>query len=201
MTARGWQASEFVERGVSGNRDRRPQLDAMMKDVKRRRFDALVCWKLDRLGRDMRHLINLLDELPALDVGLVTLGEGLDTTTPAGRMAFGIFASVAEFERERLRERTLLGLDRARARGKRLGRPVDPSLRARVTECAGCRFARRPRESAARRRPFRRSGARLRRSTSRGSVRVTLLKRSLSVLPLTRIGAVSARRSHLPTPG
>jgi DNA invertase Pin-like site-specific DNA recombinase len=90
-----------------------------------------------RLGRDMRHLINLLDELRALDVGLVTLGEGLDTTTPAGRMAFGIFASVAEFERERLRERTLLGLDRARAEGKQLGRPVDAKLRARIAECAG----------------------------------------------------------------
>jgi DNA invertase Pin-like site-specific DNA recombinase len=108
----------------------------MMKDVKRRRFDAVVCWKLDRLGRDMRHLINLLDELRALDVGLVTLGEGLDTTTPAGRMAFGIFASVAEFERERLRERTLLGLDRARAQGKRLGRPVDAELRVRVLASA-----------------------------------------------------------------
>jgi DNA invertase Pin-like site-specific DNA recombinase len=85
----------------------------------------------------MRHLVNLLDELRALDVGLVTLGEGLDTTTPAGRMAFGIFASVAEFERERLRERTLLGLDRARAQGKRLGRPVDDDLRTRIVGCAG----------------------------------------------------------------
>ena len=119
VRARDWKATEFIERGISGSKDRRPQLDAMMKDVKRKRFDAVVCWKLDRLGRDMRHLINLLDELRALDVGLVTLGEGLDTTTPAGRMAFGIFASVAEFERERLRERTLLGLDRAKAQGKR----------------------------------------------------------------------------------
>ena len=100
VRARDWKATEFIERGISGSKDRRPQLDAMMKDVKRKRFNAVVCWKLDRLGRDMRHLINLLDELRALDVGLVTLGEGLDTTTPAGRMAFGIFASVAEFERE-----------------------------------------------------------------------------------------------------
>jgi DNA invertase Pin-like site-specific DNA recombinase len=137
VDARGWQGMEFIERGISGSKDRRPQLDAMMKDVKRRRFDAVVCWKLDRLGRDMRHLVNLLDELRALDVGLVTLGEGLDTTTPAGRMAFGIFASVAEFERERLRERTLLGLDRARAQGKRLGRPVDDDLRTRIVGCAG----------------------------------------------------------------
>lgn len=137
VKARGWQATEFIEHGMSGAKDKRPRLDAMMKDIKRRRFDAVVCWKLDRLGRSMRHLVTLLDELRALDVGLVTLGEGLDTTTPAGRMAFGIFASVAEFERERLRERTLLGLDRAKAQGTKLGRPVNARLRARIAECAG----------------------------------------------------------------
>lgn len=123
--------------GVSGAKDKRPQLDRMLFAVRRKRFDAVVAWKLDRLGRSMRHLVLLLDELRALDVGLVTLGERLDTTTPAGRMAFGIFASVAEFERERLRERTMLGLDRARAQGKKLGRPVDHKLRARIAECAG----------------------------------------------------------------
>ena len=137
VNARGWESTEFIERGVSGAKDKRPQLDRMLAAVRRKRFDAVVAWKLDRLGRSMRHLVLLLDELRALDVGLVTLGEGLDTTTPAGRMAFGIFASVAEFERERLRERTLLGLDRARAQGKRLGRPVDAALRARIGECAG----------------------------------------------------------------
>jgi DNA invertase Pin-like site-specific DNA recombinase len=108
----------------------------MLAAVRRKRFDAVVAWKLDRLGRSMRHLVMMLDELRALDVALVTLGEGLDTLTPAGRMAFGIFASVAEFERERLRERTLLGLDRARAQGKRLGRPVDESLHQRIAECS-----------------------------------------------------------------
>ena len=90
------------------------------------RFDAIVCWKLDRLGRNMRHLVTLLDELRALDVGFVTIGEGLDTTTLAGRMTFGIFAAVAEFERERTRERILLALDRRRARGERLGRARKP---------------------------------------------------------------------------
>src|SRR5919106_377108 len=137
VTARGWAATEFIEHGVSGAKDKRPELDRMLAAVRRKRFDAVLAWKLDRLGRSMRHLVLLLDELRALDVGLVTLGEGLDTTTPAGRMAFGIFASVAEFERERLRERTLLGLDRARAQGKRLGRAVDDSLRTRIAECAG----------------------------------------------------------------
>jgi len=122
VQARGWDAVEFVEHGVSGAKDRRPVLDAMLADVRRRRFDAVVCWKLDRLGRNMRHLVTLLDELRALDVAFVTIGEGLDTTTPAGRMTFGIFAAVAEFERERTRERILLALDRRRARGLRLGR-------------------------------------------------------------------------------
>jgi DNA invertase Pin-like site-specific DNA recombinase len=137
VAARGWESTEFIEHGVSGAKDKRPELDRMLSAVRRKRFDAVVAWKLDRLGRSMRHLILLLDELRALEVGLVTLGEGLDTTTPAGRMAFGIFASVAEFERERLRERTLLGLDRARAQGKRLGRPVNSELRARIEACVG----------------------------------------------------------------
>ena len=79
-----------MEHGVSGAKDRRPVLDRLLADVRRRRFDAVVCWKLDRLGRNMRHLVTLLDELRALDVGFMTIGEGLDTTTPAGRMTFGI---------------------------------------------------------------------------------------------------------------
>lgn len=137
VQARGWEAVEFIEYGVSGAKDKRPQLEAMIAGVRRKRFDAVVCWKLDRLGRSMRHLVILLDELRALDVGLVTLGEGLDTTTPAGRMAFGIFAAVAEFERERLRERTLVGLDRARRAGKTLGRPVNAKLRQRILATEG----------------------------------------------------------------
>ena len=123
VAARGWEAVAFVEHGVSGAKDRRPVLDQLLADVRRRRFDAVVCWKLDRLGRNMRHLVTLLDELRALNVGFVTIGEGLDTTTPAGRMTFGIIAAVAEFERERTRERIMLALDRRRARGDRLGRP------------------------------------------------------------------------------
>src|SRR5207249_9222842 len=88
VAARGWDAVAFVEHGVSGAKDRRPVLDQLLADVRRGRFDAVVCWKLDRLGRNMRHLVTLLDELRALDVGFVTIGEGLDTTTPAGRMTF-----------------------------------------------------------------------------------------------------------------
>ena len=137
VQARGWTATEFVEHGVSGAKDRRPQLDAMMKDVKRRKFDAVVVWKLDRLGRNLHHLIGVMNELRDLGVAFVSLGEGIDTSTAVGRMVFGILGSIAEFERERLRERTMLGLDRARRQGKRLGRPVDQTLRARIVECAG----------------------------------------------------------------
>ncbi len=82
---RDWTAVEYVDRGVSGAKDRRPALDEMLKAARRRRFDVLVCWRLDRLGRNLRHLIMLLDELQALGIGFVTLGEGIDTSTPAGR--------------------------------------------------------------------------------------------------------------------
>src|SRR5206468_7411937 len=74
VEARGWTAVDYVDRGVSGSKDRRPALDAMMKDARRRRSDVLVCWRLDRLGRNLRHLIVLLDDLQAIGVGFVTLG-------------------------------------------------------------------------------------------------------------------------------
>jgi DNA invertase Pin-like site-specific DNA recombinase len=122
--ARGWTVfREYTDKGVSGAKERRPALDELLKDAKRRRFDVLVCWRLDRLGRNLRHLILLLDELHALGVGFVTLGEGIDTTTPTGRMVFGILGAVAQFERDRIRERVMAGLQRAKAQGKRLGRP------------------------------------------------------------------------------
>ena len=115
VAARGRETTEFVEHGVSGAKDRRPALDALLAQVRRRRVEVVVCWKLDRLGRNLSHLVNTLQEFRALGVDFVTLGEGIDTSTPAGRLMFGLLASIAEFERERLRERTLLGLDRARA--------------------------------------------------------------------------------------
>src|SRR5262249_38629887 len=100
-----------------------PALDAMLKDAKRRRFDVVVCWRLDRLGRNLKHLISLLDELQALGIAFVSLAEGIDATTPAGKLQMHILGAIAEFERERLRERVLAGLARAKAQGKRLGRP------------------------------------------------------------------------------
>ena len=123
-TARGWTiVREFVDAGVSGTKEKRPALDELMKDARRRRFDVVVCWRLDRLGRSLKHLVTLTEELTALGIAFVSLGEGIDCTTPAGKLQLHILAALAEFERERIRERVLAGLARAKAQGKRLGRP------------------------------------------------------------------------------
>ena len=123
VTARDWTAVEYVDRGVSGAKERRPALDRLIRDARRRRFDVLVCWRLDRLGRSLKHLVTLLDELAALGVAFVSLGEGIDCTTPAGRLQLHILAALAEFERARIAERVTAGLARARRQGKTLGRP------------------------------------------------------------------------------
>jgi len=123
VEARGWIAVEYVDRGISGAKDRRPALDALLKDAKRRKFDVLVCWRLDRLGRNLRHLVTMLEDLNHVGVAFVSLGEGIDCTTPAGKLQLHILAALAEFERERIRERVMAGLQRARGQGRRLGRP------------------------------------------------------------------------------
>jgi DNA invertase Pin-like site-specific DNA recombinase len=123
VAARGWTGVEFVDRGQSGAKDRRPALDQLLADAKRRRFDVLVCWKLDRLGRNLKHLILLLDDLAALGIAFVSLGEGIDATTPAGKLQLHILAAIAEFERARIVERVRAGLQRRKAAGKALGRP------------------------------------------------------------------------------
>ena len=109
---------------ASGRRDDRPGLAAGLKAL--RSGDTLVIWKLDRLGRDLRHLINTVHDLTGRGVGLKVLsghGAAIDTTTAAGKLVFGIFAALAEFERELIAERTVAGLASARARGRKGGRP------------------------------------------------------------------------------
>ena len=123
IEARGWTAQEYTDHGVSGAKDRRPALDRLVKDAKRRRFDVLVCWRLDRLGRNLRHLILLLDDLQAIGVDFVSLAEGIDATTPAGRLQLHILGAIAEFERSRVIERVQAGLQRAKRQGRTLGRP------------------------------------------------------------------------------
>ena len=123
LTADG-VAREFIyEDRASGKKDSRPGLDACLKAL--REGDTLVVWKLDRLGRDLHHLVSVVQELTERGVGLrVLAGQGaqIDTATPAGRLVFGIFAALAEFERELIRERIVAGLEAARARGRRGGR-------------------------------------------------------------------------------
>ena len=123
LTAAGVEKKAIYEDRASGKKDSRPGLDACLKAL--REGDTLVVWKLDRLGRDLHHLVSVVQELTNRGVGLrVLAGQGaqIDTTTPAGRLVFGIFAALAEFERELIRERTLAGLEAARARGRRGGR-------------------------------------------------------------------------------
>ena len=120
----GLKAERLYEDHASGKRDDRPGLEACLKAL--RKGDTLVSWKLDRLGRDLRHLVNLVHDLTSRGVGLKVLagqGANLDTTTANGRLIFGIFAALAEFERELIVERTHAGLASARARGRNGGRP------------------------------------------------------------------------------
>ena len=124
VTKRGWQiAGEFVDIGVSGSKDSRPQLDAMMRLAKNRKLDVIAVWKLDRFGRSLRHLVDSLAELKAVGCAFVSLRDNLDLTTPAGRMMFHVIGAMAEFERELIRERVKAGLAHARSKGQRLGRP------------------------------------------------------------------------------
>lgn len=106
---------------ASGSLDRRPQLDRLLDQL--RAGDTLVVWRLDRLGRSLRHLISLIEELQDKGVGFKSLTEGMDTTTAGGKLIFSIFGALAEFERSLIRERTKAGLDAARARGRIGGRP------------------------------------------------------------------------------
>ena len=124
LIAAGTNTAHIYEDMASGRRDDRPGLTACLKAL--REGDTLMVWKLDRLGRDLRHLINTVHDLTVRRVGLKVLaghGAAIDTTTAAGKLVFGIFAALAEFERELISERTVAGLASARARGRSGGRP------------------------------------------------------------------------------
>ena len=123
VAARGWTGTDFIDSGVSGAKDKRPALDQLLMAVRRRKVDVVVVWSLDRLGRSLRHLIALLDEFQGTGVGFISLREGLDCTTPAGRLQWQIIGAISEFERARVQERVKAGLARAKAQGTRLGRP------------------------------------------------------------------------------
>jgi len=123
VQAHGWEVyKEYTDVKSGAKRDRKA-LERLLKDAKAGRFDMLVVWKLDRLGRSVSHLLAMLDELRGYSVGFAATTQGIDTSTAGGRMLMGFLAVIAEFERELIRERTLAGLERARSNGVRLGRP------------------------------------------------------------------------------
>ena len=138
LLAAGVEADRLYEDHASGKRDDRTGLEACLKAL--RSGDTLVAWKLDRLGRDLRHLVTLVDDLTRRGVGLKILagqGASLDTTTANGKLVFGIFAALAEFERELIIERTRAGLQAARARGRYGGRPFKmTSAKLRLAQAA-----------------------------------------------------------------
>ncbi|OFV95680.1 MAG: hypothetical protein A3H28_15480 [Acidobacteria bacterium RIFCSPLOWO2_02_FULL_61_28] len=133
---RGWNVvREYVDVGISGTKAKRPELDSLMADAHRRRFDAVVVWKFDRFARSVSHLLRALETFSVLGVEFVSLSEQVDTSTPMGKMVFTVLGAVAELERSLIVERVRAGLRNARAKGKRLGRPrriVDTDKIARL---------------------------------------------------------------------
>jgi DNA invertase Pin-like site-specific DNA recombinase len=124
---RGWEVAEtYADHGISGakGRDKRPGFDRMLKDASRRKFDVVMAWAIDRMGRSLRDLIDTIEHLEATGVDLYLDQQNIDTTTPAGKLLFHVTGAFAEFERSMIRQRVNAGLARARAQGKRLGRPA-----------------------------------------------------------------------------
>ena len=121
---RGWQVvGTYIDVGISGTKEKRPQLDRLMVDAHRRRFDAVAVWRFDRMARSVSHLLRVLETFNALSIQFASLSEQVDTTVPAGKMVFTVLGAVAELERSLIVERVKAGLRNAKAKGKRLGRP------------------------------------------------------------------------------
>ena len=121
---RGWGiVKEYVDVGISGAKEKRPELDRLLADAHQRRLDTVVVWRFDRFARSASHLLRALETFRALGIELVSLSEQVDTSTPTGKMVFTVLGAVAELERSLIVERVRAGLRNARAKGKRLGRP------------------------------------------------------------------------------
>jgi DNA invertase Pin-like site-specific DNA recombinase len=121
--AQGWKVyDEYVDKGESGAKDRRPQLDRLMEDARKRRIDGILVWKLDRFGRSLKSLVTTLEELRALGIQFVSYTENLDVSTPAGRAMANLIGVFAEFERDLIRERVKAGIQNAKSKGIRVGR-------------------------------------------------------------------------------
>jgi DNA invertase Pin-like site-specific DNA recombinase len=138
-TRRGWTvAGEYVDIGISGTKEKRPELDRLMSEAHKRRFDIVAVWRFDRFARSVSHLIRALETFRALGIEFVSLSESVDTSTPTGKMVFTVLGAVAELERSLIVERVKAGLRNARAKGKRIGRP---KVEADATRIAALRKA------------------------------------------------------------
>lgn len=140
---RGWTITkEYVDHGVSGAKDSRPALDALMADARRRKFDIVIVWKFDRFARSARHLLNALDQFNSLGVDFCSLTDAVDTSSAYGKAMFTIIGAMAELERELIRQRVLNGVQKARERGQRLGRPKVSFdvVRAQTLKAAGSSY-------------------------------------------------------------
>lgn len=138
--ARGWEIfDEYVDIGESGSKDRRPELDRLMEDARKRRIDGILVWKLDRFGRSLRSLVTTLEELKDLGVQFSSYTENLDFSTPAGRAMANLIGVFAEFERDLIRERVKAGMQNAKSKGIRLGRrpKIDVTLLKTVADMRG----------------------------------------------------------------
>jgi DNA invertase Pin-like site-specific DNA recombinase len=121
---RGFQiVDEYRDEGISGAKDRRPAVDRLMADARKRRFDAVLVARFDRFARSTKHLVLALEEFSSLGIDFISLNESIDTSSPMGRMVFTVIAAVAELERSIIRERVQAGVDRARKQGGKIGRP------------------------------------------------------------------------------
>ena len=130
---RGWAVTgEYVDVGVSGSKDSRPELNRLMTDAHRRNFDAVLVWRFDRFARSVSHLLRALETFKSQGIEFISYSEQMDTSTPTGKMIFTVLGAVAELERSLIIERVRAGVRNARAKGKRLGRPTVSIDRARI---------------------------------------------------------------------
>ena len=131
---RGWEVHrEYVDVGISGTKEKRPELDKLLADAHRRHFDAVVVWRFDRFARSVSHLLRALENFRSLGIEFVSLSEQVDTSTPTGKMVFTVLGAVAELERSLIVERVRAGLRNARAKGRKLGRPRKPLDASKLT--------------------------------------------------------------------
>lgn len=122
--ARGWKIfKEYIDNGVSGRKDKRPSLDQLMNDARKKRFDAVLVWRFDRFARSTKHLVTSLEEFNHLGIYFISFMENIDTSSPMGKAMFTITSAIAELEADLIRERVRAGLANAKAKGAKLGRP------------------------------------------------------------------------------